>query len=91
MKPGAFTLQLFGSFNEPAVRQFVASHPGLRALRIFRTVREELPWHVVVSGEFRSRDEARAYVLALPEDVQKLKPWTRTIGGIQDELRRRGN
>lgn len=83
-----YTVQLFASFNEQAVRQFALRHSDTR-IRMFRTVREELPWYVAVTGSFRSREEAREAVLRLPLDLQTLKPWARSLQGIQDELRRR--
>lgn len=83
-----YTVQLFASFNEAAVQQFRKRHAGTD-IRIFRTVREELPWFVAVTGSFRNRDEARAGISRLPLDLQALKPWARSLQGIQDEVRRR--
>lgn len=83
-----YTVQLFASFNEAAVQQFRKRHAGTD-IRIFRTVREELPWYVAVTGSFRNRDEARAGISRLPLDLQALKPWARSLQGIQDEVRRR--
>lgn len=86
-KPSRFTLQLFASFNEQAARQFATRQPGVR---VFRTIREDLDWFVVVSGTtYRNKDEAKAAVSDLPADLQKLKPWARSLQSIQDELRRR--
>lgn len=87
-KPSRFTLQLFASFNEQSVRQFVARYAGNGA-RSFRSVREGLPWYVVVSGSYRTKEDARNAIGRLPAEVQKLKPWPRSLQGIQDELRRR--
>lgn len=87
-KASRYTLQLFASFNEQAVRQFEAAHAGTE-IRVFRTVREELPWHVAVTGSYRSKDEAKAAVAKLQPDLRKLEPWARSFQGIQDELRRR--
>lgn len=82
------TLQLFASFNEEAVRQFRAKHAAA-GVRTFRTVREELPWYVAVTGSWRNKEDAKAAIAKLPADLQKLKPWARSFQGIQDELRRR--
>lgn len=87
-KASYFTLQLFASFNEQAARQFRAAHAGVD-IRVLRTVREELPWYVAVTGSFRNKEQARAAVAKLPPDLRKLEPWARSFQGIQDELRRR--
>lgn len=87
-KASRYTLQLFASFNEQAVRQFEAAHAGA-GIRVFRTVREELPWYVAVTGSHRNKDEAKAAIAKLPADLRKLGPWARSFQGIQDELRRR--
>lgn len=87
-RPSRHTLQLCASFNEQTVRNFVARHAALSG-RVFRTTRDALPWFVVVAGDFRGKDDARAVISRLPVDVQHLKPWPRTFQGIQDELRRR--
>lgn len=83
-----YTVQLFASFNEQAVVQFRDRHAGTE-IRLFRTVREDLPWYVAVTGGFRNRDDARSGISRLPLDLQALKPWARSLQGIQDELRRR--
>ncbi len=83
-----FTLQLFASFNEDAVRQFKARHAGLE-VKTFWTIREDLPWYVAVVGVYRNKEAAKAAVAKLPADLVKLKPWPRSLQGIQDELRRR--
>lgn len=95
-KATGYTLQLFASFNEQATRQFSAANaPAVAAagapegIRLFRTVREELPWYVAVSGSYRNKDEAKAAVAKLPASLRKLQPWARSFQGIQDELRRR--
>lgn len=85
-----YTLQLFASFNGEAVHNFRARHVGTD-MRVFRTMREELPWFVAVAGSYRNREEAKAAMARLPLDLQALKPWARSLQGIQDELRRRGN
>ncbi len=87
-KASRFTLQLFASFNEDAVRQFKARHAGLE-VKTFRTIREDLPWYVAVVGVYRNKEAAKAAVAKLPADLVKLKPWPRSLQGIQDELRRR--
>ena len=65
------------------------SRPPSARLRLFRTVRDGLPWFVAVAGEYRTRDEARAAVLALPEGLRELGPWPRSLADIQAEIRRR--
>lgn len=85
-----YTVQLFASFNEGAVQAFMARHRGTE-MKVFRTVREDLPWYVAVTGMYRNRDEAKAAVARLPLDLQALKPWARSLQGVQDELRRRRN
>jgi len=85
-----YTVQLFASFNSEAVHNFRARHQGTD-MRVFRTTREDLPWFVAVAGSYRNRDEAKAAVARLPLDLQALKPWARSLQGIHDELRRRGN
>lgn len=87
-KASRYTLQLFASFNERAVQDFAARHPEL-PIRLFRTVREELPWHVAVTGVYRNKEEAKAAAGKLPVDLARLQPWARSLQGIQDELRRR--
>lgn len=87
-KATRFTLQLFASFNEDAVQQFKARHAGLE-VKTFRTIREDLPWYVAVTGAYRNKDAAKKAAAKLPADLVKLKPWPRSLQGIQDELRRR--
>jgi DamX protein len=88
LAPGRYTLQLFGSFSRESVQALVARFPK-QGIRVFRSQREGVAWYVAVTGDFRDKDAARAAAERLPADLRTLKPWARSLAGIQDELRRR--
>lgn len=83
-----YTLQLFGSFSRESVQALVARFPK-QGIRVFRSQREGVAWYVAVTGDYRDKDAARAAADRLPADLRALKPWARSLAGIQDELRRR--
>ncbi len=84
--PKAFTLQLVASGREANILAFIARHKLGDKAAYFRTQRKGRPWYSLVYGLYPSRAEATAAIRKLPAELQKLKPWIRSLGEIQKNL-----
>ncbi|QJD59442.1 AAA family ATPase [Pseudomonas sp. gcc21] len=83
---GSYALQLLGTRSEQAAADFVTRHSALSDLYYFETVHEGKPWFVVTQGAYAGRTQAQQAIAGLPEAVRKLKPWPRSMAGIQQSL-----
>lgn len=80
-----FTLQLFATANERTARQFVQANGS--AAKYFRKTHQGRALYVVTYGSYASREAAVAAEEKLPASVRSNKPWVRTMGAIQQEIR----
>ena len=87
-QPQNYTLQLLGSYSEASVRSFVEQNADSNSYAYFETRFQGRPWFVVVYGSFPDRDAATAAIATLPADQRALEPWARSLGGIQEDIRK---
>lgn len=86
---GGYTLQLLGARSEESIIQFMQSLDNPNRLYYFSTVYKNAPWHVVVYGQYANRTAANRAVSSLPEELKKLKPWARSINGVQLDIKKK--
>jgi len=86
--PGAFTLQLLGSRDEASITHFIqryALEPDKTAY--YRGRYKNAEWYVLLYGIYPDKAAALAARSALPDKVQKGKPWPRSLKSVQDSIR----
>ena len=86
--PNRYTLQLLGTYNLSAVKDFIRSQGSIDAFSYFKTLHNGRDWYVVVYGTYRNRSEAIGVVEGLPRDIRELNPWARSVRGIQDDIKK---
>lgn len=83
-----YTLQLMGGTNEDSLKDFIKRN-NLEDLAY--TYRKEVggqSWYVVVLGSYADRQSANEAVVSLKDLIQEdLKPWVRSMGSIQTEIK----
>jgi septal ring-binding cell division protein DamX/type II secretory pathway predicted ATPase ExeA len=84
-----YTLQMSGARSKESALGFIAAQPNSSDFYHFETVYKGLPWHVVVYGRYANRDIANASIRKLPKNLQKVKPWARSIQGVQIDIRKK--
>lgn len=82
---GKLTLQVFATSSESRARSFVQSNGG--AYRYYRKQHQGKPLYVITHGLYDSRDAAVAAENRLPQELRKNKPWPKSLGSIQQEMR----
>ncbi|MDX9740036.1 MAG: outer membrane protein assembly factor BamD [Gammaproteobacteria bacterium] len=80
--PGTYTIQLFSTSNEEALRGFARRH-RIADLAWFRTGSGEQAWYSLIHGAFASLDEARTAAERLPAALRPEKPWIRKMSDVQ--------
>lgn len=84
-----YTLQVLGARSEESIVQFMESLDNPDRLYYFSTVYKNAPWHVVVHGQYANRTAANRAVSSLPQELKKLKPWARSINGVQQDIKKK--
>jgi len=81
-----YTLQMLGAGMRNSAEQFIHAQAEPQKFYMFQTRYKGNPWFVVVYGQYKDRDAAQAASASLPSALAKLKPWARTIQGIQADI-----
>lgn len=85
-KPSAYTIQLFSTSNEQALRSFVERH-RMNDVAWFRSGEPERPWYSLIHGVFDSIADARVAAEKLPASLRGERPWIRKMAEVQALLR----
>jgi DamX protein len=76
-----YTLQLMGLSKEESAEKFLAKHSLAKASYVHTRLHGK-DWYVVLYGKYKTAEDAMAAVKKLPEELQALKPWPRTLSGV---------
>lgn len=76
-KKHQYTIQLIGSGNKTAVKQFVAQYQLKGRARILKLIRKNKPWYIIVMGQYKNRAKAHTALKQLPKGLRNLSPWIR--------------
>ena len=82
-----YLLQLFGSVEETRAREFVKRYINRLPVTYFQARLKGKPWFVVVTGSYSDKPAAHAAVKTLPAELQKLRPWVRSVASVQKDIR----
>lgn len=89
MDASHFMLQVLGSSNEQAVRDYVKQYVAQLPLSYFETQMRGKPWYVVIVGPYATRELAQRAVQGFPSDLQKQSPWVRSVASVQSDIKAR--
>jgi DamX protein len=81
-----FTLQLLAAAKREQRDKFLLQQQHPERFATFQTRRGGATWYALAYGNYTSRAEADAAVVALPADLGRLKPWVRTFASVQATL-----
>lgn len=84
-----YTLQMLGARSEQSAIEFIQAQKEPQNFYYFSTIYKGAPWHVVVYGQYANRDVANAAIKKLPIELQKIKPWARSVQGVQLDIKKK--
>jgi DamX protein len=87
--PQAYTLQVIGLSNAQAIIDFTRQHRFRDPVFYVETQRAGQPWFSLLHGLYPNRDAAVAALASLPEAVRAGGAWPRSVGVLQEEIRKR--
>lgn len=80
-----YTLQIGSAGSAKGLYERARRHK-LRHYRVYKTVRNGGQWYVLVYGVYPTMRAAKQALTALPQEIQKDKPWVRSLKQVQAEL-----
>jgi DamX protein len=82
-----YTLQLSGFSTENSLNRFINQHqlPQINVY-LYKTIRNQKPWYVVIYGQFESRDVAKRISKELPGTLNKLDSWVKKYESVHQDL-----
>jgi DamX protein len=81
-----YTLQLAALLSLEEAEQFIQEHQLSGQVRVYPTVRNDIEWFIVTYQDFPSIQAARDARLKLPESIQILEPWAKSMRQVHREL-----
>ncbi len=80
-----YTLQLAALTTLVDVQAFIEQYQ-LTGVRIYPTVRNEINWYIVTYQDFTTLQQARDATKLLPQAIQDLGPWPKSIRQVHTEI-----
>lgn len=80
-----YTLQIGSAGSAKGLYERARRHK-LRNYRVYKTVRSGRQWYVLVYGVYPTMRAAKQALTVLPQEIQKDKPWIRSLKQVQAEL-----
>ena len=81
-----YTIQLLASGREAAMRQYIIDNDLQDSAIYYKSRTNSTDLFILVQGSFESFSEAKKTISLLPPEVQKAKPWVRSIGAIKESI-----
>ncbi|WP_455198470.1 AAA family ATPase [Kaarinaea lacus] len=83
---GHFTLQVVAGENLDTINEFVKKHKLTDNIALYHSLRKSKPWYGLVYGQYENKQQA--VNAANQPTLKKFKPWIRSLGGIQKDIRK---
>ena len=85
--PDAFTIQVVASANKDNLFTFAKSNLANKQTAFYIKSANDKQWYVLVYGVFSTRENALEEIKALPQNIQKNKPYPLQIKSIHQAIR----
>ena len=86
--PRSYTLQLAAVNSLEEVQLFIEQYDLANEVFIYPTVRNDVDWYIVTYQNYPTIQVARDAVQALPDALQNLEPWAKSLNQVQREIER---
>lgn len=84
-----YTLQLVGVSHPDSLSYFVTANKLNREkVKFYQTKLRGKNWYVLVYGQYPSRTAAMNAIKTLPSNIQKQKPWARSLSSVQKDIKK---
>lgn len=88
MSPRSYTLQLAAVNSLTEVQRFIDQYQLQGEVNVYPTVRNETEWYIITYRNYPTIQLARDAVESLPQPLQSLGPWAKSLSQVQREIAR---
>jgi DamX protein len=81
-----YTLQIVAGENLKTIEEFIAEHKLHNNIAFYRSVRKNKPWYGLIYGVYTHKQAATTAIKQLPKNLQRLKPWVRSINSVKLDI-----
>jgi septal ring-binding cell division protein DamX len=81
-----FALQLFDATSAKHAETFIHKYQLSKHAKYFHKIVKKKSLYVVIYGNYTTRAHAKQAIKKLPSNIQKLKPWIRSVASLKKEL-----
>ncbi|MFK7732701.1 MAG: AAA family ATPase [Pseudomonadales bacterium] len=85
IEPNQYVLQFMAGDSEEDMLAFIDEHNELD-VKMYRSLADGQPWYKAVATGFADPETAENVIDDLPADLQKEKPWVRSVASVQQEI-----
>ena len=81
-----WSLQILGAHKPETLLSYVHQHQLGNKVAYFRTRLAKQDWHVILYGQYPSKDKAKAVIPYLPKYIQNNSPWPKDVKSVQKAI-----
>jgi len=81
-----YTLQIVAGENLKTIEEFIEEHKLYSNIAFYRSVRSNKPWYGLIYGVYSHKQAAISAINQLPANLQRLKPWVRSMNSVQSDI-----
>lgn len=85
--PELWSLQILAGHEVETLLSYVHQHQLGDKVAYFRSRLGSRDWHVILYGQYKSREEAKSVIPYLPAYIQQNKPWPKDLKSVQDAIK----
>jgi len=81
-----YTLQIVAGESLKTIEEFIGEHKLFNNIAFYRSVRKNKPWYGLIYGVYPHKQAAISAINQLPQKLQRLNPWVRSISSIKKDI-----
>jgi len=81
-----WSLQILGAYKPETLLSYIHQHQLGNKVAYFRTRLGQQDWHVILYGQYPSKDKAKAVIPYLPKYIQSNNPWPKDLKSVQKAI-----
>lgn len=87
-KPGNWSLQILGAYKPETLLAFVHQHRLGNKVAYYKTRLGTKDWHVILYGQYASKEKAKAVIPYLPAYIRQNNPWAKDMKSVQIAIKK---
>lgn len=82
-----WSLQILAGHEAETLLNYIHLHQLGDKVAYFRSRLNKKDWHVILYGQYKSKEQAKAVIPYLPKYIQQNKPWAKDMKSVQSSIK----